>query len=290
MVCLHCSEYKWGWAELCSPKCSSSRRFTTQRLWQQFGLLLLPLLIDISVLCPLGWAGFYISTRKLIWLKNSIPKKIWVYFFTSNQVPLWLVSDSSSGPKTTGWWAAVQRQAWLEGEHSWHEASIAAKRTQQHDSEPRLIQAHLMYRIPPKGDNSPSVQMQGPCGLEQKKVYYFLSLAKYFWAAAVFILLTGVKPYLVANPLPAPVDNWLLSINVACSIFCWEVAQMLQNEDPNLLITPVLFVYITNLAHTLSHVSAASVPSFCFPDEHMRALTCICAQTTCCRVQEGFLH
>lgn len=153
-----------------------------------------------------------------------------------------------------------------------------------------ILSRHITYRIPPKGDNSPSVQMQGTCGLEQKKRYYFLSLAKYFWAAMVFALLTGMKPYLVTNPLPAPMDNWLLSTNVACGIFRWEVAQLLQNEDPNLLIIQQYWGYITSLAHTLSHVFAASVPSFCFPDEHMHALTCICAQTTHCVVQEGFLH
>lgn len=40
--------------------------------------------------------------------------------------------------------------------------------------------------------------------------------------------------------------------------------------------------YVTDLAHILSHVSAASVPPFCFPDEHIRALACMCAQTARC--------
>lgn len=229
---------------------------------------------------------------KLIWLKNSIPKNAWVYFFLFQP-----------GISTTSFrWHEKQRAKGrggglqYRGGHGWKGrtairwASVAAEHMQQHDFEPHLVQAHVTSWIPPKGDNSPSVQTQGTCGLEQKKLYYFLSLAQYFWAATVFTLLTGIKPYLLTNPLPAPMDNWLLSINVACGIFCWEVAQLLQNEDPNLLIIQRYWGYVTSLAHTLSHVPAASVPSFCFPDEHMHALTCVCAQTTRCGIREGFLH
>lgn len=180
-----------------------------------------------------------------------------------------------------------------------HSASVAAKHTQQHDFGPRLIQAHVTYWIPER-DSSPSARMQRKtilllfqtCGLEQKNKQTCLisSLANYSQAATAFTLLTGVKPYLVTHLSPGPMDSWLQSINVAWSIFCWELAQLLQNEDPNLLITQQYWGYVTNLTHTLSHVSAASLPSFCFPDEHMHALTCIFAQTTCCGAQEGLLH
>lgn len=164
------------------------------------------------------------------------------------------------------WWAAAQRQARMEGEDS-DVLSRCSNMTLN-----CISSGHTSHT---EGRQLSISSNAGTCGLEQKKLCYFLSLAKYFWAAIAFALLTGVKPYLVANPLPAPMDNWLLSTNLACSIFYWDVAQLLQNRTPNFLIIQQYWGYMAKLTHTLSHVSAASVPFFCFPEEHMHAFTCV---------------
>lgn len=218
--------------------------------------------------------------RKLIWLKNSIPKNAWDYFFSSNQQSPRPVSGGtkSSGPKAGVVGCSTEAGTDGRGGQRYVEPALLPS-TCSNMTLSRISSRHTSHpEFHQKGDNSPSVQTQGSCGLEQKKLYYFLSLAKYFWAATVFTLLTGKKPYLVTNPLPAPMDNWLLSINVACGIFCWEVAQLLQNEDPNLLIIQQYWGYVTSLAHTPSHVPAASVPSFLLPwwahaCAHMRMCT-----------------
>lgn len=147
----------------------------------------LVLLVFTSV--PGNGSGWKTAFLKIFGFIFSLPTRYLSDWFQTAQVAQRRQGGGLQFRGTRGWKGrtADMKPTLLPSTHS------------NNDSEPRLIQARLTYWIPPKGDNSPSVQMQGPRSLEQKKVYSFLSLAKYFWAATVLILLTGLKETLLSR-------------------------------------------------------------------------------------------
>lgn len=126
------------------------------------------LLAGTSVLCPLGapgTPGVCISAanqvRILIWLWASIPQKVWGYFCRSNQVSPWLVSNNTKG-RGVGCSTEVGMDV-RRGQVFIKPALLpgtCSNMTLNH-----ISSRHITYRIPPMGHNSPSVHVEGACGL-----------------------------------------------------------------------------------------------------------------------------
>lgn len=126
------------------------------------------LLAGTSVLCPLGAGGppgVCISAanqvRILTWLWASIPKKVWVYFCSSNQVSPWLVSSGTKG-RDVGCSTEVGMD--VRGGQVFIKPALLPS-TCSNMTLNHISSRHVTYRIPPTGDNSPSVHVEGTYGL-----------------------------------------------------------------------------------------------------------------------------